>query len=56
MLKLRKVVALNNHRKMILCAISSHVWGLFLITGLDKLFEFADNVSVGLTAIQIDAQ
>ena len=56
MLKLRKVVTLNNRRKMVLCAISSHVWGLFLITGLDKLFEFADNVSVGLTAIQIDSE
>lgn len=55
LLKLRKVVTLNNHRKIILCAINSHVWGIFLITGLDKLFEFADNISLGLAAIQIDA-
>lgn len=56
LLKLRKVITFNNRRKMVLCAISSHVWGVFLITGLDKLFEFADNVSVSLTAIQIDRQ
>jgi len=55
LLKLRKIAAVTNHRKIILCAINSHVWGVFLITGLDKLFEFADNVSLGLAAIQIDA-
>ncbi len=55
LLKLRKIVSVTNHRKIILCAINSHVWGVFLITGLDKLFEFADNVSLGLAAIQIDA-
>ena len=53
LLKLRKTIILNNHRKMQLCGINSHVWGVFLITGLDKLFDFADNVSVGLAAIQL---
>lgn len=54
LLKLRKIAMVNNHRKIKLCAISSHVWGVFLITGLDKLFDFEDSVSVGLAAIQID--
>ena len=56
LLKLRKVVTFNNQKKIILCAINSHVWGVFLITGLDKLFEFADNISLGLAAIQINAE
>jgi len=56
LLKLRKVVTISHPRRMILCAINSHVWGVFLITGLDKLFDFADNVSLGLAAIQIDPE
>ena len=54
LLKVRKIVMVSNRRKMKLCAISAQVWGVFLITGLDKLFEFADNVALGLAAIQID--
>jgi anti-anti-sigma factor len=54
LLKLRKVVSLVGQRKLILCAINSHVWSVFLITGLDKLFKFADNISLGLAAIQIE--
>lgn len=53
LLKLRKLVAINHRRKMVLCAINSHVWGVFLITGLERLFEFADNVALGLAAIRI---
>lgn len=54
LLKLRKLVMINNQRKMVLCAISSHVWGVFLITGLERLFEFADTVALGLATVQID--
>lgn len=54
LLKIRKIVMRNNRRKMKLCAISAQVWGVFLITGLDKLFEFADNVALGLATIQIE--
>lgn len=55
LLKLRKLVVINAHRKMVLSAINSHVWGVFLITGLDRLFEFADSVSLGLASVQIDS-
>ena len=54
LLKMRKLVVITNHRKMVLCAINSHVWGVFLITGLERLFEFADTVALGLAAIQLD--
>jgi len=53
LLKLRKIVSLAGRRHLVLCGANAHVWGVFLITGLEKLFEFADNVSLGLTAVQI---
>lgn len=52
LLKLRKGV-LTSGRRLKLCAISTHVWGVFLVTGLDKIFEFHDDVATALTAIQI---
>ena len=30
--------------RLILCGLNTHVWGVFLITGLDKIFEFSDDV------------
>ena len=54
LLKLRKRL-LSGKRRLVLCGISTNVWGLFLVTGLDKLFEFADNVSTALASVQIAA-
>src|SRR4030095_1682826 len=28
--------------KLVLCGMNDHVWGAFLVTNLDKLFEFSD--------------
>ncbi|HUU86037.1 MAG TPA: STAS domain-containing protein [Phycisphaerae bacterium] len=53
LLRLRKVVTITNGRRLILCSVNTHVWGLFLTTGLNKTFEFADDVSLGLTDLQI---
>jgi len=52
LLKLRKKTV-TNKRRLILCAINTNVWGLFLVTGLDKVFEFADNVATALTSVQL---
>ncbi len=54
LLKLRKLQVVNNHRKMKLCAINTHVWGVFLVTGLDKLFDVYDDVASGLTSLQLE--
>ncbi|MFQ5590038.1 MAG: STAS domain-containing protein [Phycisphaerae bacterium] len=54
LLKLRKKV-LTNRRRLVLCQINTNVWGLFLVTGLDKVFEFADNVATGLAAVQLSS-
>ncbi len=55
LLKLRKLVITNN-RRLVLCGIDTNVWGLFLVTGLDKVFEFADNVATALTTVQLAAE
>ncbi len=52
MLKLRKQL-ISNKRRLVLCGIDMNVWGIFLVTGLDKVFEFADSVATGLATVQI---
>ncbi|MEP0842757.1 MAG: STAS domain-containing protein [Phycisphaerae bacterium] len=53
LLKLRKVLVVNNHRKLRLCAVNTHVWGVFLVTGLDKIFDVYDDVASGLASLQL---
>jgi len=55
LLKLRKTVSVTNGRKLKFCGINTQVWGVFLVTGLDKVFEFADDVTSGLASLQMDA-
>ena len=54
LLKLRKTVCISNRRKLKICGVNTHVWGVFLVTGLEKVFEFTDDVAMGLTSVQID--
>jgi anti-anti-sigma factor len=52
LLKLRKSMASNGSR-LLLCNITTQVWGAFLVTGLDKIFELSDNVPTALATLQI---
>jgi len=52
LLKLRKLMSVNASR-LLLCNINTRVWGAFLITGLDKIFEVTDNVPTALATLQI---
>ena len=52
LLRLRKAMV-NKDRRLLLCGVSTQVWGAFLVTGLDKVFQFADNVTMGLTMVQM---
>jgi anti-sigma B factor antagonist len=52
LLKLRQTMR-SRERKLILCGISTQVWGAFLVTGLDKIFDFSDNVTTGLATLQM---
>ncbi len=53
LLRIRKLL-LSNERQLRLCAVNTHVWGLLLVTGLDKVFSFCDDVAQGLASVQID--
>ena len=52
LLKLRKV-ADGRAGRLLLCSVSTQVWGAFLVTGLDKVFEFSDNVPTALATLQM---
>jgi anti-anti-sigma factor len=52
MLKLRKIVA-GKAGRLVLCGVNTHVWGVFLVTGLDKIFQFADDLLTGLAGLQL---
>lgn len=54
LLKLRKLVNLTNERKLKLCTVNRQVWGVFLVTGLDRIFEICDDVPTGLASLQIE--
>ncbi|MGC9454391.1 MAG: STAS domain-containing protein [Phycisphaerae bacterium] len=55
LLRLRKQV-LNHKRRLILCDVNAQVWGVFLVTGLDKIFEFTNDVSTALATLQLADQ
>ena len=55
LLKLRKKLHARK-RRLVLCGIDTNVWGLFLVTGLDNVFDFADNVAMGLASVQLDPE
>ena len=53
LLKLRKLVVISNERRLLLCSVSPQVWGVFLVTGLEKLFDVVEDVSTGLASLQL---
>ncbi len=54
LLRLRKRLMANNARLRI-CSVGDQVWGVILVTGLDKLFEFHTDVATALASLHIDA-
>ena len=52
LLRLRKATEAKSGR-LLLCSVSTQVWGAFLVTGLDKLFSFTDNVPTALATLQL---
>ncbi|HOA72881.1 MAG TPA: STAS domain-containing protein [Phycisphaerae bacterium] len=56
LLKLRKLLTVNRQGKLKICAVSTHVWGVFLVTGLDKIFEVYDDVASGLASLHLDGK
>ena len=52
LLKLRKQIITHNCR-LVLCGVDPQVWGTFMVTGLDKVFEFSDAVPTALATLQL---
>lgn len=52
LLRLRKIM-MANQRRMLLCDVNTQVWGVFLVTGLDKIFEFTNDMMTSLATLQI---
>ena len=52
LLKLRKVLV-NAGNRLILCGADAQVWSAFLVTGLDKVFDFADALPTALATLQL---
>ena len=53
LLKLRKRVIAGSTRLRV-CAVNDAVWSVLLITGLDKVFDFTDDVTTSLASLQIE--
>ena len=51
-LRLRKAV-LGAGRRLMLCDVNTQVWGVFLVTGLDKIFEFTNDIATALATLQL---
>lgn len=52
LLRLRKTM-ISTERKLVLCDVNTQVWGVLLVTGLDKIFDYTNDVSTALAMLQI---
>lgn len=52
LLKVRQRMVAADAR-LVLCGVNTHIWSTFLITGLDKVFEFSDSVPTALATLQM---
>ena len=55
---LAKLLKIRRHMnaaesRLLMCGTNDQVWGAFLITNLDKLFEFTGDVTTALAALQL---
>jgi anti-anti-sigma factor len=55
LLKLRKTMIATGNR-LVMCCVDTQVWSVFLVTGLDKIFEFSDAVPLALAGLQLSQQ
>lgn len=51
LLRLRKLM-ITTDRRLIMCDVNTQVWGVLLVTGLDKIFDYTNDVSTALMLIQ----
>ena len=53
LLRLRQVLA-KFGRRLKLCLIADQVWSVMLVTGLDKVFQFAPDPMTALAGLQLE--
>jgi len=53
LLRLRKLTG-QHHKRLILSNVHTQVWGVFMVTGLDKIFEFTNDIATALASLQLD--
>ena len=54
-LRLRKMM-IGTGKQLTLCAVGQRVWGVLMVTGLDRILDFANDVSTGLATVQLPEQ
>jgi ABC-type transporter Mla MlaB component len=52
LLRLRKRL-IEQRRQLVLCALNEEVLSVFLLTGLDKVFQFEQNTMTALARVQL---
>lgn len=52
LLRLRKRM-IGTDRQLVLCDVNTQVWGILLVTGLDKIFQFTNDIATALAKLQI---
>ena len=55
LLRLRKTIV-SAKRRLVLCDVNTHVWGVFMVTGLDRIFEFTRDIATALATVQMNGQ
>jgi anti-anti-sigma factor len=52
LLRLRKLMIMTS-KKLVLCDVNTQVWGVLLVTGLDKIFDYTNDIATALALLQI---
>ena len=52
LLRVRKLAQLAG-AQMRICSVSDRIWGILLATDLDRIFEFSEDVTTALAAMQL---
>jgi anti-anti-sigma regulatory factor len=44
---------ISHDARLVLCNLPTAVWGTLLVTGLDKIFHFSNDVTTSLATLQM---
>ena len=54
LLRLRKKL-MSRDRRLRICSVGKSVWSVLILTGLEQLFSFTDDVATSLASLQIES-